>query len=94
MSSTLDSQFVLNQVIEEVRRLLGAEGVSIILRDPASSELIFAAAAGQSAHDLVGTRMPINLGIAGWVMRERQSALVHDVQRDVRFGMQLTARLV
>jgi len=76
---------VLNQVIEEVRRLLGAEGVSILLRDPASSELIFAAAAGQGSHELVGTRMPINLGIAGWVMRERQSALVHDVQRDARF---------
>jgi PAS domain S-box-containing protein len=85
MSSTLDFQFVLNQVIEEVRKLLAAEGASILLRDPASSELVFAATAGQGARELVGTRMPMNVGIAGWVMRERQPVLVHDTQCDVRF---------
>lgn len=85
MSSSLDLESVLNQVIEEVRSLLGAEGASIILRDPTSGELVFAASAGQGSQDIIGTRIPINTGIAGWVMRERQSALVHDAQTDPRF---------
>jgi PAS domain S-box-containing protein len=85
MSSKLDFQLVLNQVIEEVRNLLKAEGASIILRDPANAELVFAAASGLGAQGLVGTRIPINTGIAGWVVRERQPALVQDTQNDPRF---------
>jgi PAS domain S-box-containing protein len=85
MSSTLDFQLVLNQVIEEVRNLLNAEGASIALRDPANAELVFVAAAGLGAQELVGARIPVNTGIAGWVVRERQSALVHDTQNDPRF---------
>jgi two-component system sensor histidine kinase HydH len=85
MSSTLDFQSVLSLVIEEARSLLNAEGASIMLRDPAGAELVFVAAAGPSADTLVGTRVPINTGIAGWVLRERQSSLVDDAQNDPRF---------
>ncbi len=87
MVSTLNSEAVLKLMIDEVRRLLDAEGASVMLRDPASpdDDLVFAAAAGLNSETLVGTRMPATTGIAGWVMRERQSAVVSDVRRDSRF---------
>ncbi len=85
MVSTLNSQAVLQLVIGEVRSLLDAEGASVLLRDPASDNLIFAAAAGSGAAGLVGARLPMTSGIAGWVMRERKTALVSDAHRDPRF---------
>jgi signal transduction histidine kinase len=85
MTSTLDLESVLNVVISEVRSLLDAEGASVALRDPATGDLVFAAMSGLGSEQLVGTRIPANAGVAGWVVRERQPALVHDAQNDPRF---------
>jgi signal transduction histidine kinase len=85
MTSTLDVQAVLNILINEVQDLLGVDAASIALRDPANSELVFAAVSGTGSENLVGMRIPINTGIAGWVVRERRSVLVYDVQNDPRF---------
>lgn len=85
MTSTLNPEAVLKMVIDEVKRLLDAEGASVLLRDPLKDELVFAAVAGVGSDTLVGTRMPTTSGIAGWVLRERQAALVEDAQRDSRF---------
>jgi signal transduction histidine kinase len=81
--STLDFESVLKLVIGEVRSLLDTEAASVLLRDPSSDDLVFAAVAG--FNELVGTRMPIVKGIAGWVMQNRQPALVQDAQSDSRF---------
>jgi len=86
MASMLNPQVVLKQVIDEVRRMVGAEGASVLLRDPTGDDMIFAAAAGPYAEGLVNMRVPITIGIAGWVMRERQPALVGDAPSDPRFS--------
>ena len=83
MVSTLDFESVLKLVIGEVKSLLDTEAASVLLRDPASDDLVFAAVAGFK--ELVGTRMPIVRGIAGWVMQNRQPVLVQDAQSDSRF---------
>ena len=83
--STLDFESVLNLVIGEVRSLLDTEGASLLLRDPASDDLVFAAVAGAGSDELVGTRMPLAKGIAGWVMQNRQPLLVENAQSDPRF---------
>ncbi len=85
MVSTLDFESVLKLVIGEIRSLLNTEGASVLLRDPASDDLIFAAVADASSKELVGTRMPVTRGIAGWVMQNRQPVLVQDAQNDPRF---------
>ncbi len=86
MTSTLNMESVLNRVMREVKVLLDAEGASVLLRDPLSDALIFAAVADASPKELVGTRIPITSGIAGWVMRERRATLVNDAQDDPRFS--------
>ena len=92
MTSTLDLESVLNVVISEVRSLLDAEGASVALRDPATGDLVFAAMSGLGSEQLVGARIPANAGVAGWVVRERQTALVHDAQNDPRFWNAVDAK--
>jgi two-component system NtrC family sensor kinase len=87
--SSLDKEAILNVVIVEVKNLLGAEGVSVLLRESAPNgsgdQLVFAAATGPGTEALVGTRMPATLGIAGWALREKVPALVSDALSDPRF---------
>jgi PAS domain S-box-containing protein len=89
MTSTLNPEAVLKLVTNEIRDLLGVEGASILLRDPASDDLIFANTVGSASEQLTGVRLPVTAGIAGWVARERQSALVNDAQHDPRFFNQI-----
>jgi PAS domain S-box-containing protein len=85
MASTLELNKVLEQAMHEVKTLLEAEGASVLLHDPAGDDLVFAAVADPGPELLVGRRMPLTAGIAGWVMRERQPVLVDEARRDPRF---------
>jgi len=83
LTSTLNLKSVLELMITEARALVDAEGASVVLLS--DSELAFAAATGPGAEQLVGVKMPITAGIAGWVVREGRAVRVDDVQRDPRF---------
>jgi PAS domain S-box-containing protein len=85
ITSTLDLDTVLGQVIGQVQNLIAAEAATVLLHDPAHDELVLAAASGPGSESLVGTRFPATDGIAGWVLREGQPALVNDAQGDPRF---------
>jgi len=85
ITSTLELDTVLNLVLGEAKSLLGTEWASVLLHDPVNDDLVFAAAAGPATDDLVGGRVPVTQGIAGWVLREKQAALVNDVYGDPRF---------
>ncbi len=89
LSSTLDLNALLELVISQVKSLLGVEAASVLLRDSFSDELVFAATTGSAG--LVGARMPITAGIAGWVMAEGRPALVADTQSDPRFYNRIDA---
>jgi signal transduction histidine kinase len=87
MTSSLNPETVLKMVTDEIRNLLDVEGASVLLRDPTSDEMIFAATTGPASASLINRRMPITAGIAGWVIRERKSIVVNDAQHDPRlFG--------
>ena len=87
MASTLQLDTLLRLVMEQIKGLLEVEAASLTLREPGSAgeELVFVAATGPGSERLVGVRMPATVGIAGWVMRETQPAIVTDVQSDPRF---------
>ncbi len=90
--SELDRNRMLELVIEETRELLGVEAASILLCEPACDELVFAAAADSISGHLVGLRMPIDTGLAGWVVRQRQPVMVNDAYSDPRFYRQVDAQ--
>ncbi|CAG0930331.1 two-component system, NarL family, sensor histidine kinase EvgS [Thermoflexales bacterium] len=95
MASTLDLDVLLKEVIEQVRSLLAAEAISVLLNQPApteisaaqqgAAELVFAAVAGPRSEQLLGMRLPVTTGVVGWVVRETQPALIQDAQSDPRF---------
>ncbi|MDX1523043.1 MAG: response regulator, partial [Anaerolineae bacterium] len=58
MASTLELDTVLKQIMSELRAIMGAEGASILLRDAATNDLVFATVVSQEAHDLLGMRLP------------------------------------
>jgi PAS domain S-box-containing protein len=95
MASTLELRVLLGRVMEQAKSLLDAEAAFMLLRtavlDEGGHELVFAAVTGSASEKLVGTRLPIATGVAGWVIREKQSALVADAQSDPRFDNRIDA---
>ena len=86
LASDLDLNTVLKQTMVEINTLLEAEDASVLLIDPEYNDLYFAAVATEDAFEkLFGKHMPIDSGIAGWAVRNRQSVLVDNAQVDTRF---------
>ena len=63
----------------------GARACSIAVFDPESAELVFEAATGAAGASVVGMRLSVKRGIAGYVVASGQAIAVHDVERDPRF---------
>ncbi len=85
LASTLNPDAVLARAMDKVCRMLNASGASVLLRDAEHDAFVFAAAAGANAEMLRGAHVPISEGIAGWVAREGQPALVRDAHADPHF---------
>jgi signal transduction histidine kinase/DNA-binding response OmpR family regulator len=83
--STLDLDSVLQRVMEIAMIEMDVEDTAIWLRESEGS-LECRAASGGVAERLVGVRMEPGLGIAGWALQHKQSALVPDAQADPRFN--------
>ena len=83
-----DEQFgrLLRSIVDVARAIFGARASSIMLLDPDSEELVFAAVSGEGERELVGRRMPASTGVAGWVVSSRTPLVLEDVQSDPRFA--------
>ena len=84
ISAVLNVDEVLETINDEVRAMLHAEAVSVLLHEPGSEELVFAVTSGPNAEQLKGRRMPDDQGIAGWVMQAWQAIRVDNAQGDPR----------
>jgi signal transduction histidine kinase len=82
--STLDLDSVLRRAMEIAMVEMDVEDTSIWLREP-DGDLECRAAFGSAAERLVGMRIKPGQGVAGWVLKHKQSALVPDAQADLRF---------
>jgi NtrC-family two-component system sensor histidine kinase KinB len=85
ITSTLDLERILHLLLERVRKLLQIDAASIALRDELTDELVFEAASGEGATDVIGVRLPPGQGIAGWVAETGKPLVVQDVYDDSRF---------
>ncbi len=77
---------VLDRVMEHVASFFGPLNWSLLLVDAARSELVFALAVGRAGKSLVGTRLPLSEGIAGWVATHGTPAIVEETGADSRFS--------
>jgi GAF domain-containing protein len=81
----VDHDEVLEAICEAAQVAFGARACSIAVFDPDEGDLEFLAATGVAAASVVGMRLPVKRGIAGYVVASGQALAVHDVQRDPRF---------
>lgn len=86
LNSTHNLKRVLELAIERIAGALHAEAASLLMREEATGELVFAVALGPVADRLRGRRLAPGQGIAGWVAQTGQALLVPDVSADPRFS--------
>jgi len=77
---------LLKSIVEAAARIFGAAAASILLVNEAEGVLEFKVAYGASNKDLVGVRIPLNQGIAGYVAMSGQPIAISDVAQDTRFN--------
>ncbi|MCX7682594.1 MAG: PAS domain S-box protein [Anaerolineae bacterium] len=92
INSTLDLRETLTLITTNTNRLLNTEATSILLYDEERDDLYFAAGSGAGAHFLIGQRLPVGQGIAGWVVEHNAPALVPDVSQDPRWFSEFDKR--
>ncbi|MEO0142122.1 MAG: sensor domain-containing diguanylate cyclase, partial [candidate division WOR-3 bacterium] len=85
INSSLRLDEIIQIIMEKTADLIKAEGWSVLLLDEEKKELVFKAAAGEAGKKLIGMRLKLGQGIAGWVARSGKSLIVSDVSKDPRF---------
>ena len=78
---------LLLSIVEAAAKIFGAGAASILLVNESEGVLEFKVTWGASDHDLVGTRIPIDQGIAGYVAMTGQPIAVSNVEQDARFNV-------
>lgn len=86
LNSTHELQTVLELAIQRIAAALHAEAGSLLLRDDATGELVFAVTLGPVADRLRGRRLAPGQGIAGWVAKGGEAVIAPDVSADPRFS--------
>ena len=72
--------------ISSAMEVMCAEASSLMMVDEQGEELVFEVATGVKGESLKGIRLPVGQGIAGWVARTREPAMVPDAYQDPRFN--------
>jgi PAS domain S-box-containing protein len=85
LTGSLNVEEVLQILMDEVRTFLNTEGVAVLRYSPEQETLVFVAAQGAGAEQLVGQRIPVHASILGWAFRERRPTRVEDVRSDPRY---------
>lgn len=85
IGSDEDLASLLHHISEQVCELVGADACSIMLLDAPRDRLLAKASYGLRVRDLNRVSFAVGEGVAGWVMKHREAALIGDVEQDERF---------
>ncbi len=77
---------LLTSIVTAAARIFGAAGAAILLVDDDDEALVFRVAIGDDSQDLLGVRIPIDKGIAGYVAMTGQAIAVSNTEQDARFN--------
>jgi HD-GYP domain-containing protein (c-di-GMP phosphodiesterase class II) len=92
LTTTLDSQTLLNRIMTYACELLGVEATSIWLRDPQNNDLVLHLATGERREHMHASRVPAGHGIIGHVVSTGETVVVNDVSTDERFYRNIDAQ--
>jgi len=84
-----DLDKMLRDVLFKIRKVLDIEGASLALHDPKRKDFYFIRTVEEQRdgihQEMESMRLPDNLGVAGWVLRENRPMIIPDVSKDSRF---------
>jgi len=83
--STHNLAEVLYLIMKNVNRVTNSIASTLMLLDEKTGELVFSVPTGPKADILTDIRLASNKGIAGWVAKHGEPALVPNAQEDSRF---------
>ncbi|MCE1247285.1 MAG: GAF domain-containing protein [Firmicutes bacterium] len=84
LASVSDLESLLNGILETALEMCNSSAASILKLDEKTGELYFKAVIDEKSEDLKKIRFDSSLGIAGWVIKNRESVIVNDVSSDPR----------
>jgi hypothetical protein len=82
---------LIEAVVRTAAGVFEAAAASIALIDRTTQELVFQAAWGSGAREIVGVRLPPGVGIAGAVVAAGEGQAVPECRNDPRFAAQIAA---
>lgn len=82
---------LIRAVVRTAAGVFDAAAASVALVDPTTGELVFQAAWGAGASEIVGVRLAAGTGLAGSTALSGQATLVADCRGDERFAAQIAA---
>jgi GAF domain-containing protein len=85
-SLPVSNDALLRSIVEAAAKIFQAAAASILLVDESEGALVFKVATGAADQDLVGMRVPLDQGIAGYVAMTGQPIAISDVEHDARFN--------
>jgi NtrC-family two-component system sensor histidine kinase KinB len=85
ITGSLNLEEVLQSILDQISQALRVEVVSLALIEPQTDELVFHASTGKHSQNVVGVRLKVGQGVAGWVAKEGVGAVVPDTSKDHRF---------
>ena len=85
INTSLRLEEVLQKILNRTIQALQVETVALALIEQPSNELVFNAATGNNAGNILNRHIPPGQGLANAVVREGQGVVVPDVRKDLRF---------
>ena len=86
IAHTLDRDTLLNKTADAALQQLEADEVSLMFPTQEGNDLYVAAVRGNERERVLGARMPMGLGIAGWVAHHRTPLTLDGEVKDPRFA--------
>jgi NtrC-family two-component system sensor histidine kinase KinB len=85
INTSLRLDEVLQRILNQSMQALQVETVALALADPTSGDMVFRAATGQNAGNVLGRRVPAGRGLIGQVVSDGHGVVVPAVSKDMRF---------
>jgi signal transduction protein with GAF and PtsI domain len=86
------SDEALHALCEATRLAFGAAEVSIARVDSTTAELVYEAASGNAAYRIIGVRLPLGRGLAGYAAVANETLAIEQVTSDPRFARDVAER--
>jgi PAS domain S-box-containing protein len=85
INTSLEMKDVWNRILNQTMQALQVETVALALTDP-GGDLVYLAAAGQNAGNIIDRHVPAGQGLAGWVVTDGRALVVSNMPSESRFS--------